>query len=48
MDLPTLWQFAGDWYTRRLDAGFVRRDPAASASYFAEVGLRGSCWGLPD
>ncbi|MFE0652067.1 organomercurial lyase [Streptomyces sp. NPDC059534] len=48
MDLPTLWRFAGDWYTGRLDAGYVRRDPAAAASYFAEVGLRGSFWGLPD
>ncbi|MEU0655481.1 organomercurial lyase [Streptomyces albogriseolus] len=48
MDLPTLWRFASDWYTGRLDAGYVRRDPAAAASYFAEVGLHGSFWGLPD
>lgn len=48
MDLPTLWRFPGDWYTGRLDAGYVRRDPAAAASYFAEVGLHGSFWGLPD
>ncbi|AJC52813.1 hypothetical protein [Streptomyces sp. 769] len=47
MDLPTLWRFASDWYTGRLDPGYTRRDPAASA-YFAEVGLRGSFWGLPD
>ncbi|WOX19919.1 organomercurial lyase [Streptomyces solicathayae] len=48
MDLPTLWRFASDWYTGRLDAGYVRRDPAAAAYYFAEVGLHGSFWGLPD
>lgn len=48
MDLLTLWRFASDWYTGRLDAGYVRRDPAAAASYFAEVGLHGSFWGLPD
>ncbi|MFB7248304.1 organomercurial lyase [Streptomyces populi] len=48
MDLPTLWRFASDWYTGRLDAGYVRRHPAAAASYFAEVGLHGSFWGLPD
>ncbi|MER5780553.1 organomercurial lyase [Streptomyces mobaraensis] len=48
MDLPTLWRFAGGWYTGRLDAGYVRRDPAAAASYFAEVGLHGTFWGLPE
>ncbi|QCX73914.1 Alkylmercury lyase [Streptomyces sp. YIM 121038] len=48
MDLATLWRFASDWYTGRLERGYVRRDPAAAASYFAEVGLHGSFWGLPD
>ncbi|MFI7174951.1 MULTISPECIES: hypothetical protein [Streptomyces] len=48
MDLPTLWHFAGDWHTQTPGPGFVRRDPAAAASYFAGVGLRGSFWGLPD
>ncbi|GAA1673316.1 organomercurial lyase [Kribbella yunnanensis] len=47
MDLHTLWRFASDWYTGRLDAGYRRRDPAAASTYFAEVGLRGSFWGLP-
>ncbi|GAA3254450.1 hypothetical protein GCM10010493_30960 [Streptomyces lavendulae subsp. grasserius] len=35
-------RLAGDRYTRRPDAGHVRRDPAAAASCLAEVGLRGS------
>ncbi|MFB6673041.1 organomercurial lyase [Streptomyces sp. NPDC056390] len=28
--------------------GTRARDPAAAASYFAEVGLHGSFWGLPE
>jgi hypothetical protein len=48
MDLDTLWRFASDWYTGRLDPGYSRRDPAASSAYFAAVGLHGSFWGLPD
>ncbi|MDI3388456.1 organomercurial lyase [Streptomyces sp. B-S-A8] len=48
MDLATLWRFARDWYTGRLEPGYTRRDPAAASAYFAEVGLHGSFWGLPD
>ncbi|MFB7368526.1 organomercurial lyase [Streptomyces sp. NPDC056222] len=48
MDLATLWRFASDWYTGRLDPGYTRREPASAAAYFAEVGLHGSFWGLPD
>ncbi|MFD9886955.1 organomercurial lyase [Streptomyces alboflavus] len=48
MDLGTLWRFASDWYTGRLDPGYTRRDPASASAYFAAVGLRGSFWGLPD
>ncbi|MFF3091463.1 hypothetical protein ACFVRB_41430 [Streptomyces nojiriensis] len=48
MDLATLWHFAGDWYTGRLDPGYTRRDPAAATAYFAGVGLRGPFRGLPD
>ncbi|MFG2873780.1 organomercurial lyase [Streptomyces sp. NPDC048337] len=48
MDLATLWRFASDWYTGRLDPGYTRRDPASAGVYFAEVGLHGSFWGLPD
>lgn len=46
MDLPTLWRFASDWYTGRLDRGYTRRDPAASADYLRSVGLSGPFWGL--
>ncbi|MFE2583706.1 organomercurial lyase [Streptomyces sp. NPDC059378] len=48
MDPATLWRFAADWYTVRLDPGYARRDPAAASACFAEVGLHGSFWGLPD
>ncbi|MEU1868217.1 organomercurial lyase [Streptomyces gardneri] len=48
MYLGTLWRFASDWYTGRLDPGYTRRAPAAAASYFAEAGLHGAFWGLPD
>ncbi|MFF9013551.1 organomercurial lyase [Streptomyces sp. NPDC014870] len=48
MGLDTLWRFAGDWYTGRLHPGYTRRDPASAAAYFAEVGLHGAFWGLPD
>lgn len=48
MDLATLWRFASDWYTGRLDRGYQRREPAAARSYFESVGLEGSFWGLPD
>ncbi len=47
MDLDTLWRFASDWYTGRLEPGYTRRDPASATAYFAGVGLRGSFWGLP-
>jgi hypothetical protein len=46
MDLPTLWRLARDWYTGRLDHGYVRREPAQAADYFRSVGLHGPFWGL--
>lgn len=46
MDLTTLWRFASDWYTGRLDRGYVRREPAAAADYERSVGLSGPFWGL--
>jgi hypothetical protein len=48
MDLPTLWRLARGWYAGRLAPGYQRRDPVAAAGYFAEVGLSGAFWGLPD
>ncbi|MGV9851527.1 organomercurial lyase [Streptomyces sp. NPDC003442] len=48
MDLATLWRFASAWYSGRLEPGYTRRDPAAASAYFAEVGLHGPFWGLPD
>jgi hypothetical protein len=46
MDLTTLWRFASDWYTGRLDRGYIRREPAAAADYLRSVGLSGPFWGL--
>jgi Alkylmercury lyase len=46
MDLPTLWRFASDWYTGRLERGYSRRDPAEAADYMRSVGLSGPFWGL--
>lgn len=46
MDLPTLWRFASDWYTGRLDRGYTRREPSAAADYLRSVGLSGPFWGL--
>lgn len=46
--LGTLWRLARDWYTGRLEPGYTRRDLASATAYFAEVGLNGSFWGLPD
>jgi hypothetical protein len=46
MDLPTLWRLAQHWYDGRLDAGYRRREPSEASAYFAQVGLRGSFWGL--
>ena len=46
LDLATLWRLAAHWYDGRLDRGHRRRDPATAASYFREVGLSGSFWGL--
>lgn len=46
MDLETLWRFASDWYTGRLDRGYARREPAAAAGYLRSVGLSGPFWGL--
>lgn len=48
MDLPTLWRFAAGWYAGRLDRGYKRREPADALSYFADVGLKGAFWGLPE
>jgi len=44
-DIPTLWKLAQHWYAGRLDRGYQRREPAAAAAYFAEVGLTGPFWG---
>ncbi|MBJ7329857.1 MAG: hypothetical protein JHC95_08170 [Solirubrobacteraceae bacterium] len=46
MDLATLWRLASDWYTGRLDPGYVRREPAEAKAYFASAGLSGPFWGL--
>lgn len=46
MDLDTLWRFASDWYTGRLERGYTRREPAAAADYLRGVGLSGAFWGL--
>jgi Alkylmercury lyase len=46
MDLATLWRLARGWYSGRLDRGYRRREPVASAAYFREVGLAGPFWGL--
>nr|CEL15418.1 PUTATIVE TRANSMEMBRANE PROTEIN [Kibdelosporangium sp. MJ126-NF4] len=46
MDLATLWRLSRGWYAGRLRPGYVRREPASAASYFAEAGLRGPFWGL--
>jgi hypothetical protein len=48
MDLATLWRLASGWYAGRLERGYVRREPAASAAYLRSVGLSGPFWGLPD
>jgi Alkylmercury lyase len=48
LDLATLWRLASRWYDGRLAYGYVRRDPATAVAYFAEVGLRGPFWGLPE
>ena len=46
MDLTTLWHFAADWYTGRLDPGYTRREPSEAKEYFRSVGLQGPFWGL--
>jgi hypothetical protein len=46
MDLATLWRLAQGWYAGRLDRGYRRREPSASAAYFRDVGLQGPFWGL--
>lgn len=46
MDLATLWRLASHWYDGRLDHGYVRREPTASADYLRSVGLSGPFWGL--
>jgi hypothetical protein len=47
MSLTTLWRLAAHWYEGRLDTPYERREPAAAADYFREVGLEGPFWGLP-
>jgi Alkylmercury lyase len=47
-DLATLWRLAAHWYDGRLDRGYVRREPAEAAAYFADVGLYGRFWGTPQ
>jgi hypothetical protein len=46
MDLATLWRFASDWYTGRLERGYTRREPAQAADYLRTVGLSGAFWGV--
>ncbi len=46
MDLSTLWRLASGWYDGRLERGYLRREPAASADYLRGVGLSGPFWGL--
>ena len=46
MDLATLWHFSADWYTGRLEPGYVRREPSDAKAYFQSVGLQGTFWGL--
>lgn len=46
MDLRTLWRLASGWYAGRLERGYVRREPSASADYLRSVGLSGEFWGL--
>ena len=45
MSLTTLWKLASGWYAGRLDRGYVRREPSASADYLRSVGLTGDFWG---
>jgi hypothetical protein len=45
-DLSTLWRFASRWYEGRMQRGYVRRDPVASAEYMRSCGLAGPFWGL--
>jgi hypothetical protein len=47
-DLATLWRLAAHWYDGRLSSPYTRREPAEAKAYFAELGLRGAFWGLPD
>ncbi|WP_374455951.1 organomercurial lyase [Nocardioides sp.] len=46
MDLSTLWHFASDWYSGRLDYGYTRREPSEASDYLRKVGLSGAFWGL--
>jgi hypothetical protein len=45
MDVETLWTLASGWYAGRLDAGYQRREPSASAAFLREVGLIDTFWG---
>jgi hypothetical protein len=46
MDLSTLWRFASDWYSGRLDYGYTRREPSEATEYMRRAGLTGPFWGL--
>lgn len=45
MPVQQLWRLAANWYTGRLDAGYIRRQPAQATEYFQSVGLTGPFWG---
>ena len=46
LDLSQLWRLASEWYVGRLEPGYVRREPARAAAYFAECGLTGPFWAV--
>jgi hypothetical protein len=46
LDLSQLWCLASEWYAGRLEPGYVRREPARAASYFAGCGLTGPFWSV--
>jgi hypothetical protein len=39
-----MWTLATRWYQHRLERGWERPTPAASAEAFAEAGLTGPFW----
>jgi hypothetical protein len=48
VDLPTMWRLAGVWYGDRLRDDFRRRTPSEANAIFADLGLTGPFWALPD